>query len=112
MQYYEVFHGSSAGPGTAGLGVSVVVCAAVIGFGSCCALLGVILRCIFKRITHAESCLLLLCGSDNVCLVFECALLARAKSAGGPLQFGHRWFYMVSDCEKEQQQHIRQLHGA
>jgi hypothetical protein len=43
MQYYQVLHGSSAGPGTAGVGVSVVVVGvAVIGFGSCCALLGVI----------------------------------------------------------------------
>lgn len=67
MQYYEVLPGSSAGAGTAGVGVSmVVVYAAVVGIGSCWALLGVISRCIFKRITHIERRLLLVCFCENV----------------------------------------------
>jgi hypothetical protein len=39
MQYYEVLPGSSAGAGTAGVGMSMdVVCVAVVGIGSCWAL--------------------------------------------------------------------------
>lgn len=113
MQYYEVLHGSSAGAGTAGVGVSmVVVCVAVVGIGSCWALLGVLLRCTFKRITRIERRLLLVCASENGCLIFECSLVARTERAGTAVRFGVKWFNHLSNYEMQQQQHRCQLHSA